>query len=89
MNKKLIIKNQEGYDFYYDYEKVIDADTGKELFYVYNLAECPEDAIIGRNLFDGSDYIRAVEYGIELAKQGYDGIGVETITVPHGEDDDA
>lgn len=43
-------------------------------FSVYNLDECPEDAIIGRELFDASDYLRAVRYGIELAKQGYDSV---------------
>lgn len=41
-------------------------------FSVSNLGECPEDAMIGRELFDASDYLRAVRYGIELAKQGYD-----------------
>lgn len=44
------------------------------LFSVYNLNECPEDAIIGRNLFDADDYIKAVRYGMELARQGYDDV---------------
>ena len=43
-------------------------------FSVCNLSECPEDAIIGRELFDASDYLRAIRYGIELAKQGYDSV---------------
>lgn len=58
---------------YYDgvaYEQV--SDESKSLFSVCNLNECPEDAIIGRDLFDANDYIEAVRYGIELAKQGYD-----------------
>ena len=52
------------------YEQVTDED--KNLFSVYNLNECPEDAIIGRDLFDAYDYLKAVRYGINLAKQGYD-----------------
>jgi hypothetical protein len=59
---------------YYDrvtYESVRDEEDGY-LFSVSNLNECPEDAIIGRDLFDAHDYLKAVRYGIELAKQGYD-----------------
>lgn len=65
----------EGYDYYYEHEKVIDPDTGKAVFSVYNLADCPEDAIIGRSLFDAHDWLRAVKYGIELARQGYTDVG--------------
>ena len=43
-------------------------------FSVFNLDECPEDAIIGRNLFTTDDYIRAVNQEIELAKKGYTGV---------------
>ena len=49
----------------------------KEEFSCHNLDECPEDAIIGRDLFDANDYLNAVEFGMKLAKQGYDGIEVE------------
>ena len=49
-------------------------DEGKPVFHVYNLCDCPEDAIIGRSLFDAGDWVRAVRYGIELAQQGYTGI---------------
>lgn len=52
------------------YEQVNNEE--KCLFSVSNLNECPEDAIIGRDLFDADDYLKAVRYGIELAKQGYD-----------------
>lgn len=45
-------------------------------FGVCNLSECPEDAIIGRDLFDVEDYIRALNKGIELAKNGYDKIEI-------------
>ena len=46
-------------------------------FRVYNLSECPEDAIIGRDLFDADDYLRAVKYGMKLAQQGYDDVEYE------------
>ena len=36
--------------------------------------ECPEDAVIGRDLFDEKDFIKAVKLGMELAKQGYDDV---------------
>ena len=55
-------------------------DNDAQVFSTYNLNECPEDAIIGRDLFDASDYLRAVQYGINLAKQGYNKIEMVDIT---------
>lgn len=46
-------------------------------FSVGNLCECPEDAIIGRDLFDADDYIRAVKTGMRLAQEGYTDIDVK------------
>lgn len=54
------------------YQRVEDGD--KLCFSVANLDDCPEDAIIGRDLFDAYDYLKAVRYGMELAKQGYDSV---------------
>lgn len=56
----------------------VDID-GQHKFSVYNMCECPEDAIIGRDLFDAADYISAVRFGIELAKAGFDALEVEFI----------
>lgn len=67
----------EGYDYYYEHQEVIDPDTGKTMFSVYNLAECPEDAIIGRDLFDAHDWLGVVKYGIWLAQQGYTNVSFE------------
>ncbi len=50
-------------------------DNDELIFYVYDLTECPEDATIYRDLFNAFDYIKAIRYGIELAKQGYDEVG--------------
>lgn len=76
MKYKFIIKEGCDNDFLFDsvcYQKITN-EEGKRLFQVSNLNECPEDAIIGRDLFDASDYINAVRFGIELAKNGYDDI---------------
>lgn len=59
------------------YQKIYDKEEDKRLFSVSNLCECPEDAIIGRSLFDAVDYIRAVKRGIELAKQGYTDVSLQ------------
>ena len=51
--------------------------TGR--FSVGNLWDCPEDACIGRALFDGDDYIEAVRLGMRLAQAGYTSIKVEEV----------
>lgn len=56
-----------------------DNPDEKVSFSVYNLCECPEDAIIGRDLFDATDFIRAVELGFRIAKRGYDNIVVTEV----------
>ena len=48
-------------------------------FAVANLWDCPEDACIGRALFDGDDYIEAVRLGMRLAQAGYTSIKVEEV----------
>ena len=40
-------------------------------FSVHDLCECPEDAIIGRDLFDADDFIYAVRFGMDLRDKGY------------------
>lgn len=70
---------------FYDDEKdeyhsqEISCETEKINFSVRNLWECPEDAIIGRDLFDADDYIRALELGMELARKGYTKIKINEI----------
>lgn len=66
-------------DIYYTENMDIGGDRSQTIidkendinFGVSNLAECPEDAIIGRDLFNSDDYIRALNKGIELANKGY------------------
>jgi queuine/archaeosine tRNA-ribosyltransferase len=59
------------------YQKLYDKEEQVTFFTVSNLNECPEDAIIGRDLFDAADYIKAVRRGIKLAKQGYTDVSFE------------
>ena len=63
-------------------------DNFKGKFYVYNLSDCPEDAIIGRDLFDAYDFIHAVEFGINLARKGYTKIKLTEIKENEDEDED-
>lgn len=70
--RKKILKLADDQEWGLREQTVYDPDTDGELFRVYDLTECPEDATIDRDLFDAGDYLRAVRYGIELAKEGYD-----------------
>ncbi len=45
-------------------------------FEVRDLTDCPEDARIGRDLFDADDYISALLTGFKIANAGYDGIRI-------------
>lgn len=49
-------------------------------FYVKDFCDCPEDARIGRGLFDGYDFINAIKLGFEIAKSGYDEIVVNEVS---------
>ena len=52
-------------------------DEQNVYFYVYDLYEYPEDAIIGRSLFDADDFIETLKLGFRIARKGYDRIVVE------------
>lgn len=74
----------ENYDYYKD---GIDAqtlcwnyDNFKGKFRVSDMCECPEDAIIGRDLFTADDFIDAVRFGMDLAKKGYTDIDLARFT---------
>ena len=48
-------------------------------FHVSDLGDCPEDARIGRDLFDGWDFISAIKLGFHIADMGYGGIHVTEV----------
>ena len=48
-------------------------------FSVCDLFRCPEDAIIGRDLFTVDDFIETLMLGFKIAKLGYNDIVVEEV----------
>lgn len=56
--------------------KLNSPDSKKFVFTAYNLCECPEDATVNRDLFNGYDYLDAIRRGMELAREGYTSIEV-------------
>jgi hypothetical protein len=54
----------------YNVRHVLDINQGKRKFYIHDLCECPEDAIIGRDLIDGQDLIDVMKMAYEAGKNG-------------------
>lgn len=57
-----------------EYQELWDPENKTRLFTVSNLWECPEDAIIGRALYDADDAKDLMLHGIQYANAGYDSI---------------
>ena len=77
---KYPMKLTEHYD---DYDDTLtsqtiewDYDNFKGEFFIQNLWDCPEDACIGRDLFNVDDFLEAIRFGMDLARKGYDGIEI-------------
>ena len=71
-------------------QTVWSENPDKEIYYdVFDLSDCPEDAIIGRGLFSAIDYVNALRTGMEIAKLGYDSIEVNINVIRESEDDEA
>lgn len=68
---KLDVYYTEDMDSWGDRSQTITDKENDINFSVYNLTDCLEDAVIGRDLFNSDDYIRALNKGIELAGKGY------------------
>lgn len=64
-----IIEEIDTYDDMCRYQEINDKENNIR-FSVSNLDYCPEDAIIGRDLFSATDYINVLNKGIELANKG-------------------
>ena len=56
-----------------------DHDNFKGKFLACNMDDCPEDAILDRDLFNAYDYLEAVKFGMELARKGYTDIELTEI----------
>lgn len=78
LEKKLFldVKYSNDYDTGSERCQIINDKENNIHFSVCNLQECPEDAIIGRALFDVDDYVKALNKGIELAKKGYTSVEI-------------
>ncbi len=78
--KTLKIKLEEYIDKYGDcYGQELWSEDENIHYLVSNLSECPEDAIIGKDLVSAYEIADFIELGMELTKKGYDKIYIETI----------
>lgn len=74
--KKLkIVREFDEYDCIIESEELYDKD--KCIYSVHSLTDCPEDAIIERDLFSAEEYVDAVRYGMNLYANGYDDVEIE------------
>lgn len=81
-------EDSHGHEFCNEIQSVTeDPDIGL-YFKAYDMCECPEDATLNRDLFNGDDYIEAIELGMLLSNLGYDSIEVEHLIGDVDEDDD-
>lgn len=82
-DKPFIFTLSEHFDEYkygIDYQKLkFDNAPFSGVRTFYDLSECPEDAIIGRSLFDAGDFLNAVKLGFMIAQNGYTRIAVNHI----------
>lgn len=75
-----------GHEFCHEIQNVTKDPDISVHFKAYDMCECPEDAMLNRDLFNGDDYIEAIELGMLLANLGYDSIEVEHLTGDADED---
>ena len=77
---KLHVKVSEECDRWGDVyrQKVICAEVPDVNYSVCDLCDCPEDAIIYRDLVSAYDYIDILKLGMRLAFDGYTDIEVES-----------
>lgn len=70
--KEFVIKYSDNHSFEHRQQEAwIDDEMYECDFSVYDLCECPEDAIIGRDLFDIKKYAEAITLGFQIACDGY------------------
>lgn len=86
MLKTLIAFNKSDTSEEVAHQELWDPDKKCCLFSVSNLWECPEDAIIGRDLFDSYGAEILIEHGMKWAKEGYDSLYIKYVMCPKEED---
>lgn len=65
---KIILKVETENEDYYTTQTLFAND--QSIASVSDLSECPEDAIIGRDLVDCNDIKEWIKYGYDAAKRG-------------------
>lgn len=80
--KKHIILFKQGSLFEPCTQQLWDIDTKERLYSVSDLSECPEDAIIGRDLFSGEEALDLIQIGMDFYKKGYTEIDFEIVECP-------
>lgn len=65
---KIILKVETENEDYYTTQTLFAND--QSIASVSDLSECPEDAIIGRDLVDCNDIKKWIKYGYDAAKRG-------------------
>lgn len=79
MSKTLYFEVTRKFD---DYNYIAEAEMAycpqEQISYcVENLDQCPEDAIVDRDLFSAEDYIAAIQLGMAMREKGYTDVSVE------------
>ena len=76
---KLYVKIFEDYDNWGNFigEEVTCEAEPDVRYSVYDLTDCPEDAVVGRDLVSVSEYLNILRLGMRLAFDGYTDIEVE------------
>lgn len=67
--RKITIRVETGTDEYYYTSQTLFANDEK-IASVTDLTDCPEDAIIGRDLVDCNDIKDWIKYGYDASKRG-------------------
>ena len=80
-------KDSYGIEVGHEIQNATEEDRIEVGFRAYDLCEYPEDATLNRDLFNGYEYIEALELGMKLAQLGYDSIEVEHINGDEEDDD--
>lgn len=65
-----------------DYNQITEAqmvsnEEEQISYYVQNLDQTPEDAIVDRDLFTAEDYIAAIQLGMDMREKGYTNVSIE------------
>lgn len=79
MKLNIVIAEEEDQDYGGGaprFQKLSCEQEPKVFYSVCNLNECPEDAIIVRDLFSAEDYINTLKLGMQLQEKGYTDIEI-------------